>query len=46
MAAVFDLEASQRIELPLHNGLLRPALTQSLEFNKVRGGARLASRLL
>ena len=41
-AAVFDLEASQRIELPTDNGLLRPALTQSLEFHKVRIGRALA----
>ena len=34
-AAVFDLESSQRIELPTDNGLLRPALTQRLEFHEV-----------
>ena len=41
-AAVFDLESSQRIELPSDNGLLRPSLTQSLEFNKVRCERALA----
>ena len=35
-AALFDIELSQQLELP-SDGLLRPALTQSLEFNKVRG---------
>ena len=34
-AALYDIELSQQLELP-SDGLLRPALTQSLAFEKVR----------
>ena len=43
-AAMFDIELSQQLELPADNGLLRPALTQSLEFDKVRGERAFLSR--
>ena len=43
-AAMFDIELSQQLEVPADNGLLRPALTQSLEFDKISLRLQLRTR--
>ena len=43
--ALFDIQLAQRVELPSDNGLLRPALTQSLEFDKVRARPAASAEL-